>query len=212
MQIRVRLQCQPLSEDKFRQVIGDNYYIRNHFWFELDHRQASKLMSLLVSLAFAPATPVPQSTIKWRTVSQALPSHETPKEGESLEALESEAEHFTHSSGTDSTEVTSSLDGDMQPLDTRTVVKEEVKPDEKNLIYTKLKELALGCESQDLSLQDNVNATPDENNQCSEEKSYLEAPPELEKKEESLSPPFEDQHSIAQVVEFDELKYVYAIN
>ncbi|CAK9184627.1 unnamed protein product, partial [Ilex paraguariensis] len=37
VQIRVRLQCQPLLEDQFKPVIMDNYFSHNHFWFELDH-------------------------------------------------------------------------------------------------------------------------------------------------------------------------------
>ncbi|XP_027352391.1 kelch-like protein 3 isoform X2 [Abrus precatorius] len=112
VQIRVQLQCQPLSEDKFRQAIADNYYNHNHFWFELDHGQTAKLISLLSSsLAIAPSNSVPQNTHQWSPVSQPLPSHETPWD-----------------------------DRYIQPLDTRKDGKEE-KQDEKNIIVQKLKAL-----------------------------------------------------------------------
>ncbi|TKY63569.1 B2 protein [Spatholobus suberectus] len=194
VKIRVRLQCQPLSEDKFAQVIADNYYTTNHFWFELDHRQASKLTSLLASLAFAPGC-----NLKWRIVSPSLPS--TMKEGEAFETPESKTQHLTSSSRrTDSTEITSSLDGDMKPLDTQAVVK-EVNENEMNLIYVKLKELSLGHESQNLSMSENVNDTPDENDMCTVEKDDLEVAAGLEEKEESSSPSVEHQNNIGQLMQ-----------
>ena len=201
MQIRVRLQCQPLSEDIFKRAIADNYYNINHFWFELDHAQTSKLISLLAPSAIAPGNSVPRSTLKLPTVSQPPPSYETLREFESFKMLESDIEQSTHSSmRSESTENDSTLDGDIQPLDTHLILK-EAKQDEKNLIFMKLQELALNCESQNLSLPDNVNDTPDANNMPSVEKGNLDAPTGLEKKEESPSPPFEYQYNIAQVFE-----------
>ena len=148
VQIRVRLQCQPLSEDKFSQVIVDNYYKKNHnyhkndhFWFELDHGQTGKLMALMASLAIAPGTSIQQNTMKWRTVSQSLPSHKNPGESEVCRAPDFDIERSTHSSGkSDSTEIISSLDGDIQLLDSQTDMK-EVEQDERNLIFEKLKQL-----------------------------------------------------------------------
>ncbi|XP_022633809.1 uncharacterized protein LOC106754867, partial [Vigna radiata var. radiata] len=160
VKVRVRLQCQPLSEDIFAPVIAGNYYTNNHFWFELDHKQANKLTSLLASLAFASGC-----NLKWKTVPPSLPS----KVGEAFEISESEAQHFTRScKRTYSTEVTHSLDGDIRSLDTQAVV-EEVNENELNLVYEKLKKIALGHESQDLSLSDNVNDTPEENDACTVE-------------------------------------------
>ncbi|XP_061375812.1 uncharacterized protein LOC133317928 [Gastrolobium bilobum] len=193
VQIRVRLHCQPLSEDQFGQVIGGNYYTNNHFWFELDHRQTSKLMSLLVCLAIAPGTPISRCTMKLRTVSPCPPSCKTQKKDEAFETLESETKHFTSSSRrTDFTEI--------KPLDRHTIVK-EVNQDEKNLIYMKLKELALARENQELSLTDNVKDTDDENNMCYVEKGCLEVPADSEKNEESSSPPFEYQYIIDQLMQ-----------
>nr|XP_027191137.1 uncharacterized protein LOC113787016 [Cicer arietinum] len=54
VKVRVRIQCHPLSEDKFGHAIAKNYYSDNHFRFELDHRQTSNLMYLLASMAIAP--------------------------------------------------------------------------------------------------------------------------------------------------------------
>ncbi|KAK7390291.1 hypothetical protein VNO78_25593 [Psophocarpus tetragonolobus] len=159
VKIRIRLQCQPLSEDKFAGVIADNYYTNNHFWFELDHRQASKLTSLLASLAFASGC-----NLMWKTVSPSLPS--TLKE---REAFGTPIQHFSSSSKrTDSTEITSTLDGDIKPLNTQTLEK-EVNENEMNLICEKLKELAHGHESQELSNSDNVNDTHDEKDMCTVE-------------------------------------------
>ncbi|XP_020204500.1 uncharacterized protein LOC109789870 [Cajanus cajan] len=196
VKFRVRLQCQPLSEDKFAQVIADNYYTNNHFCFELDHRQASKLISLLASLAFAAGC-----NLKWRSVSPSPPS--TLNKGEACETPESETQHLTSSSRRkDSTEINSSLDGDTKPLDTLAPMK-EMNENEMNLIYVKLKELALGHESQDLSVSDNVNDTSDENDECTveKEKDYQEVPTGLQEKEESLSPPVQHQSTIDQLMQ-----------
>ncbi|RDY12075.1 Kelch-like protein 1, partial [Mucuna pruriens] len=195
VQICVRLQCQPLSEEKFKQVMADNYYTHNHFWFELDHGQTSKLISLLSSGAIDSGNSVP---LKWINVSRSLASHETLWEGETSKIRELETEHSIPSSTiSDSTENDFSLDGYIQPLDSSEVEK-DVKEDEKNSIFMKLKELTLNCESQDLSLANNVNDTPDMNNK---DKGYTEALGGLDKKEESSDPRFEYQYSIAQLVQ-----------
>ncbi|CAH8334476.1 unnamed protein product [Eruca vesicaria subsp. sativa] len=58
VQITPRLHCQPLSEDKFKPAILDNYYTSSHhFWFELDHLQTNKLICLLTSFALKPKPP-----------------------------------------------------------------------------------------------------------------------------------------------------------
>ncbi|RHN58697.1 putative development/cell death domain-containing protein [Medicago truncatula] len=78
VKVRVGLQCRPLSEDKFERVIAENYYDNNHFWFELDRSQTTKLMYLLASTPIAPDTYVPRYNTKWRSV-RPCPSYETMK-------------------------------------------------------------------------------------------------------------------------------------
>ncbi|KAK7852756.1 influenza virus ns1a-binding protein like protein a [Quercus suber] len=120
VQIRVRLRCQPLLENQFKPIISDNYYSQNHFWFELDHAQASRLMSLLSSLVVAPSASVPQNTAKWKTIFQALPPNDAGEEGEGFKPLSLETEHSNYSSWkSDSTVVASSFDGNNQPLGAR---------------------------------------------------------------------------------------------
>ncbi|XP_022767815.1 kelch-like protein 1 [Durio zibethinus] len=173
--IRVRLQCQPLLEEQFRPIIADNYYGHNHFWFELDHVQTSKLMSLLASLAVSPSTYLTQNTAKWRNIFQTLPSTGKKEEGapevehsnhssgnvvffdvikvadEGFKLSASEVEQFSQSSGkSDST--------DFAPFDSlETNIDAKIRgQDEKDLILIKLKELAQKRKDQDVSLMDNV--------------------------------------------------------
>ncbi|KAL5550714.1 hypothetical protein UlMin_000890 [Ulmus minor] len=149
VQVRVRLQCQPLHETQFKSIIADNYYNPHHFWFELDHAQANKLMSLLASVVVAPGKYVPQNTMKWRTISQAIPSRKTKDEVEEFAPPAFEAGLSNHSSQkSDSTD----LDGELEAqLDVKVC-----QQSEKDLIYMKLKELALkqdsSSQSQNLSM------------------------------------------------------------
>ncbi|KAI4353465.1 hypothetical protein L6164_002413 [Bauhinia variegata] len=207
VQIRVRLKCHPLSEDKFKPVIADNYYSYNHFWFELDHGQASKLISLLESSSIAPGTSATQTTTRWRTVYRPLQSQESPGEGEVFRMLDSEMENSTHSSRkSDSTEILSSFDGDIQQWDSQIDVK-EVEQEEKDLLFMKLKKL-IHNQSQDLSLSGNVKDNNDIKNMHSEDKGCLEASSGLEeKKEESPVPSIECQFIITQLMQdVEELK------
>ncbi|CAJ1808732.1 unnamed protein product [Sphenostylis stenocarpa] len=197
VQICVRLQCQPVSEDKFKELIADNYYIHNHFWFELDHGQTSKLISLLSTGAIVSGNSVPHNTQKWITESQPLASNETWSEGEISKMLELETDQSTHlSTRTYWTEKDSSLDEHVHPLD-NSEVEMEVNEDEKKSIFLKLKELTLNYESQEFSLENIGNDNPDVNNP---EKGCTEVSSGLDKKEESSVPPFEYQYNMAQVV------------
>lgn len=203
VQIRVRLQCQPLSEVIFKEAIADNYYTNNHFWFELDHGQSRKLVSLLASSAFSPGAYMPHNKMKWRTVSRPLPSHEASMENEAFNKLTSEAGHSTRStSRCHSSEDASSTDTDkyIEQSDDP-VISKEAEQDEKSLVLMKLKELALNRESQTISLPDNVKDTPDVNVMKSSEKGCMEASTGFEKKEECTSSPFEHQSIITQVLE-----------
>ncbi|KAG4925311.1 hypothetical protein JHK87_050851 [Glycine soja] len=196
VQICVRLKCHPLPEDKFKEVIADNYYTHNRFYFELDHAQTSKLISLLSAGAIASDNSAPQNTQKWITVSRPLASNETLREGETSKMLELETEHSTHSSTRSYwIENDFSFDGYIRPLDTNEVEK-EVSEDEQNSIFMKLKELTLDSESRDLSLANNANDTPGMNNT---EEGYMEALDGLDKKEQTSNPPFDYQYNIAQI-------------
>ncbi|CAI9273810.1 unnamed protein product [Lactuca saligna] len=56
VRVRVRQQCHPLSENQFKPVIADNYYEDKHFYFELDHHQTKKLMSLFTPSPVNPSS------------------------------------------------------------------------------------------------------------------------------------------------------------
>ncbi|KAL1321820.1 uncharacterized protein [Arachis hypogaea] len=200
VQIRVRLQCQPLSEDKFRHAIADNYYNKNLFWFELDHAQTSKLISLLTPTAIVPGSSVPHHMLNLANVSQPPPSYETLRESEQFTVLESDVEQYAHTSAiSESAENDSTLDEDIQPLDTHLGML-EAKQDEKNLIFLKLKQLSLNSKRQNLSSPDYVNDTAAANNMCPIEKDNSEAPAGLEKKVDP-SPSLEYQYDITQLVQ-----------
>ncbi|XP_065852475.1 uncharacterized protein [Euphorbia lathyris] len=70
--IRVRLLCHPLPEERFKSIIIDNYYYRNHFWFELDHAQTSKLLTLLTSSVDVSGSSLLTNKVKTRTVYKPL--------------------------------------------------------------------------------------------------------------------------------------------
>lgn len=182
VQIRVRLQCQPLLETQFKPIIVDNYYSQNHFWFELDHAQTSRLTSLLASQAVAPGTLVPRNTMKQRTFIQSLPPppHDTREGGEGFVPFVLEAEYLKHSSQkSDTREVTSSLERNNQPLEAQLDTK-LVHQEEKDLICKKLKELALksnvDSKCQDVSLSGDVEDTTRMNDPQSDDKSYPVTP------------------------------------
>ncbi|KAK1312363.1 hypothetical protein QJS10_CPA07g01212 [Acorus calamus] len=48
VRIRISVDCKPLAERQFHDVIADNYYTASHFWFELDHTQVEGLKALFV--------------------------------------------------------------------------------------------------------------------------------------------------------------------
>lgn len=95
VKVRVRVQCHPLLEDKFGPIIKENYYLNNHFWFELDHRQTSKLMHLFLSPTVATKTPISHSNTNGRT-EYSSPPRKILKKGELLERYEFDILYFTH--------------------------------------------------------------------------------------------------------------------
>ncbi|KAF5472095.1 hypothetical protein F2P56_008837 [Juglans regia] len=150
VQIRIRMHYQPVLENHFKPIIIDNYYSHTHFWFELDCAQTNRLMSLFASLADAPSSCLPHNSAKWRTVFQPLPQNNAGEEGEGLNPLALEIKHSNPSSQkSDSTDVASSFDVDSPILEAQLDAK-FTEQDEIKVILTKLKELALCHEHQDL--------------------------------------------------------------
>ncbi|PKI34133.1 hypothetical protein CRG98_045488 [Punica granatum] len=168
VQVRVRLHCQPLSEDQFKPIISDNYYTANHFWFELDHAQTSKLISLLASLAIASSSSIPQQSVRRRNISAVLPPREFREGVEKLMVMPADPENINQFSGiSDYLDDFPPLGEDNQSLDSHWQMK--------------LKDIALNQEHQDLHSEDESEDAP------SLENVSLEAPNSLkEKNEEKL--------------------------
>lgn len=101
-------------------------------------------MSLLSSVAIAPSTFALQNTEKWRTIIQA-PDRREEKECSDPPALEADFPNLYESNGKVGTsDFARCLDGNKQPLEpcsSKQVVEKDEK--EKDLIYMKLKEMAL---------------------------------------------------------------------
>ncbi|KAK8518186.1 hypothetical protein V6N13_027665 [Hibiscus sabdariffa] len=223
VQIRVRQQCQPLSEEQFKPIIADNYYCCNHFWFELDHVQTSKLISLLASLAVSPSSYLPHDTAKWRKFFQPLPSSGTKMEDEGFRTLAPEVEHANHTSGkwdryvffdgikvvddgcklsasevehfSQSSGKSDSTDfAPFDPLETNVDAKITAQG-EKDLVLIKLQELAQKRKNQDISLMDNV-----------EDSMVIEETHFVQKKENGACSSSCCQSSIAQVAAEMEIK------
>ncbi|KAL9425907.1 hypothetical protein AB3S75_032806 [Citrus x aurantiifolia] len=115
VQIRVRMQCQPLNEEKFKPIIAANYYTPHHFWFELDHSQASKLIALLSSMAIAPRACVPQNRENQRTIFLPLLKRNRMEEDNRFKLLGSEDELAKLSSCTsNSSDIALSVDGERE--------------------------------------------------------------------------------------------------
>ncbi|OIT07955.1 PREDICTED: kelch-like protein 3 [Nicotiana attenuata] len=139
VQICVRLQCQPLLESQFKPLIMDNYFSQNHFWYELDHVQTGKLISKLSSLAYTPSSSPSQNSAKQRSIILGLPANDKREENECFKSQDLE-DIFAYTSG---------LNGKLGARDTSLHSNGIQQPDdqaelgEKDLIYIKLKELAL---------------------------------------------------------------------
>ncbi|XP_023769007.1 uncharacterized protein LOC111917573 [Lactuca sativa] len=123
VQIRVKLQCKPLTEIQFKPIIMDNYFAQNLFWFELDHAQTNRLLSLLSSQAFSgPCTTlIPHGTTKPKTF--------LPLENERVPYMPLEVTGNLNSS--------KSLPNNIKDIKTFNIA------NEKEAICMKLKELAL---------------------------------------------------------------------
>ncbi|KAG9139173.1 hypothetical protein Leryth_024668 [Lithospermum erythrorhizon] len=148
VQIRVRLQCQPLVEDQFKLIIFDNYYSQTHFWFELDHVQANKLISKLSASAISASSYQPRNTENCTNIFHGLT---TGGKGEESEADDSPilTEDFTNSDGSleklDAPDVSLHFNGQDKMPEAYVDYKQE-KSNEMDFIYKKLRLLALDRE------------------------------------------------------------------
>ncbi|KAL8036779.1 hypothetical protein ABFX02_12G181000 [Erythranthe guttata] len=151
VQVRVRMHCQVLAEYQFKPIIIDNYYSQTHFWFELDHAQANKLISMLSSLAVAPRPFVPQNLPKRTAIVQRLPSSNKREEsGVSEPPLLTDDFVNSHDSiGTSATANGTLCLGENNQWMEASTSNSMVECNEKDLIYMKLKELALSSEFKD---------------------------------------------------------------
>ncbi|KAK2981776.1 hypothetical protein RJ640_010293, partial [Escallonia rubra] len=138
VQTRVRMQCARVRESKFKPIIMDNYYNDRHFWFELDHDQTNKLISLLSSVAINPRSSAPKNSAKWKNIVRSLPSPDKSEKIEGFDALDAEYKTSSKSKNNLSMEACSS--------------EQVVEKDEKDLIYKRLKELVLSRDCSDSTL------------------------------------------------------------
>ncbi|CAI8612866.1 unnamed protein product [Vicia faba] len=220
VQIRVQLHCRPLSEDKFRHAIADNYYHHNHFWFELDHGQTTQLIALLQPLAIAPADYVPHN-MNQVTVPRSLPCQDPSWKAKTFKMPDSEFEqyHSSRSSMISGSNESDLLDECFQPLDTLSVDKVEVTQNETDTVWMKLKEISVAHPNQSLSWEDNVNDAPYANENWSEGKhsdEQEENPSSPLEKEENPSSPSEKAYNTCSSFEKEEttgspLKHQYNI-
>ncbi|KAJ4830687.1 hypothetical protein Tsubulata_028403 [Turnera subulata] len=210
VQIRVRLQCQTLLEEQFKPMIQDNYFSHGRFWFELDHAQTSKLVSLFSSVVetSAPSISVPQNVEKWRAMFQA---HSLPEPAEEIEGFKQfvpGSDLLSNSNAEGDSIFVASLTGDDQLLDNQQHAKVADLKD-KDLIVEKLKELARNHEPRELPLKDCTEDAHAKSDIISEEKGYAEEQRDLQVKND-MSSPFTSsdcQSIIAQLVqEMEELK------
>ncbi|KAF9613543.1 hypothetical protein IFM89_008671 [Coptis chinensis] len=88
VRVRIRKQCQSLSEEQYKKVIHDNYYDNVHFRFELDQIQTSKLIFLFESSPMSSSTATFSYNVPIRKSFQgAVPIPETRKEDRVLKKL-----------------------------------------------------------------------------------------------------------------------------
>ncbi|KAK2414788.1 DCD (Development and Cell Death) domain protein [Trifolium repens] len=224
VQTRLQLRCRPLTEEKFKHVIAENYYVHNHFWFELDHGQTSRLIGLLKPLAIAPAISskplaiAPANSSKPLAIasqntnlSQSLPWHDPSWKSKTFKIPESKSEeHHSTRSSLISCSDSDLLDECFKPLDTldtHSTDKEESAQNEKDLVWRKLKELAVARENQNLCWDNNVTDTPYADENWSDEKHSEEKednPSYPSEKEENFSHPSEKEENFSHPSEKEE--------
>ncbi|KAL1206789.1 B2 protein [Cardamine amara subsp. amara] len=150
VQISMRLQCEPLSEDKFKHVIADNYYSSHHFWFELDHFQTSKLICLLTSFAVKPKPPM--NTSNTRQLFHFTPASEKNENSDEVKPSENEPMVSLEMSLTSGRESDSSVAASHPGISENHPDVQNTKQIDKDYVLEKLKDLALSHGHGDNSL------------------------------------------------------------
>ncbi|KAJ4978262.1 hypothetical protein NE237_009042 [Protea cynaroides] len=135
VRICVRMQCQPLLEDQFSQILMDNYYSEYHFWFELDHAQTRALVKSFSSSPVS-ATAIRQHVPSVRTLFKAVPYHETKKEVDNRSAVLVEDLDWSDQPSMDVRSL-----GGSQPLGAYSGT--GIEDEEESKVYLKLQEIAL---------------------------------------------------------------------
>lgn len=150
VQIRLKLQCQPMLENQFKPIILDNYYSPHHFWFELDHAQTGKLMSNLSAMALSSGPLAPQNINKWTSTSQRLPSVDKRERIGFYELPVSKKVETSYNSNMKSSSSESSMSSDVQDMLPDSFLGDPMaERDEKELMYLQLKQLILNRQSLD---------------------------------------------------------------
>ncbi|KAL1816949.1 uncharacterized protein LOC108223676 isoform X2 [Daucus carota subsp. sativus] len=150
VQVRLRVQCQSLHEEQFKPIIVDNYFKSNHFWFELDHAQTDRLISLLSSVVIAPNTSALQLT-KERKIPLTSQWREKGNEGFDTAVSNVDVAHSSSSDGSPDDLVVDCNHSFEAYSDRRTI-----EESEKDIMYMKLKEMAFKRLDPSLSVEDNV--------------------------------------------------------
>lgn len=199
VQIRVKLLCQTLVEDQFKRIISDNYYRPNKFWFELDYAQASKLMSLLASLAIAPSSSIPRhDTNNWsnRYASLREENEETvpwpPSKGQFNSSLKTlgPAQDFPSSSA------------DSQYFENFPLDITSGETSEKELLLSKLQSIVLNDGLKEVSPKYNSQDSSLVHEDSPMEQNFLQTPTETEEgREDSSELSYDNNMSIKKVVE-----------
>ncbi|KAL6574547.1 hypothetical protein OROMI_011832 [Orobanche minor] len=156
VKIRVRMKCQALGEHQFKPIIADNYYSPILLWFELDHTQSNNLLSKLSSSAVGPKTLAPKYTKKW-TASVKTSTLRVKREEKGASEQSSLTDDTENSRAT--SDDSQCLDADDNQLNEPSLCNqnnEMTQYDEKDILYMKLKELALSGEFLDANMTGNV--------------------------------------------------------
>ncbi|CAA0836250.1 Unknown protein [Striga hermonthica] len=162
VQVRVRTKCEALPEHQFKPIIANNYYNQVHFRFELDHAQTTKLLSKMSPSAVSPSQALtPKKAQKWTPVVKSSPSKNKREESGACEPSSLPKEDSANSHGafatSDDSQILNEMNNQLKepsPCDQNYETIQHY--DEKDLLYIKLKELALSGELSDAIMMGDV--------------------------------------------------------